>query len=249
MSLVPKIDCFESNVLMYRQFLFITNLLFVYSLLQSLSFSIQTNFYLNIFKVIEDRAKWTCRCMPLTLNGLRKWKLKLLVAQSYLTLCSAVSCSLPGSSVRGISQARILEWIAVSFSRGSSWPRDRTQVSCTAGRFFTIWATAASAKSRQSCPTLCDPMNVSPPGSPVPGILQARTLEWVAISFSNAWKWKVKGKSLSRVRLLATPWTAAHQAPPSMGFSRQEDWGGVPLPSPSEPLGKPKLFKRVWSNV
>ena len=120
MSLVPKIDCFESNVLMYRQFLFITNLLFVYSLLQSLSFSIQTNFYLNIFKVIEDRAKWTCRCMPLTLNGLRKWKLKLLVAQSYLTLCSAVSCSLPGSSVRGISQARILEWIAVSFSRGSS---------------------------------------------------------------------------------------------------------------------------------
>ena len=118
MSLVPKIDCFESNVPMYRQFLFITNLLFVYSLLQSLSFSIQTNFYLNIFKVIEDRAKWTCRCMPLTLNCLRKWKLKLLVAQSYLTLCSAVSCSLPGSSVRGISQARILEWIAVSFSRG-----------------------------------------------------------------------------------------------------------------------------------
>ena len=75
------------------------------------------------------------------------------------------------------------------------------------------------AKSLQSCPTLCDPMDGSPPGFPVPGILQARTLEWVAISFSNAWKWKVKVKSLSRVRLLATPWTAAHQAPPSMGFS------------------------------
>ena len=67
-------------------------------------------------------------------------------------------------------------------------------------------------------------MDGSPPGSPIPGILQARTLEWVAISFSNAWKWKVKVTSLSRVRLLATPWTAAFQAPPSMGFSRQEYW-------------------------
>ena len=66
---------------------------------------------------------------------------------------------------------------------------------------------------------------------PIPGILQARTLEWVAIFFSNAWKWKVKGKSLSRARLLATPWTAAYQAPLSMGFSRQEYWSGVPLPS------------------
>ena len=88
------------------------------------------------------------------------------------------------------------------------------------------------AKSLQSCPTLCDPIDGSPPDSPVPGILQARTLEWVAIFFSNAWKWKVKVKSLSRVRLLATPWTIAHQAPPSMGFSRQEYWSGVPSPSP-----------------
>ena len=90
---------------------------------------------------------------------------------------------------------------------------------------------AAAAKSLESCPTLCDPTDGSPPGSAVPGILQARTLEWVAISFSNAWKWKVKVKSLSRGRLLATPWTAAHQVPPSMGFSRQEYWSGVPLPS------------------
>ena len=90
---------------------------------------------------------------------------------------------------------------------------------------------AAAAKSLQSCPTLCDPIDGSPSGSPVPGILQARTLEWVAISFSNAWKRKVKVKSLSRVQLLATSWTAAHQAPPSMGFSRQEYWSGVPLPS------------------
>ena len=94
---------------------------------------------------------------------------------------------------------------------------------------------AAAAKSLQSCPTLCDPIDSSPTGSPVPGILQARILEWVAISFSNAWKWKVKVKSLSRVRLLATPWTAAYQAPPSMGFSRQEYWIGVPLPSPRAP--------------
>ena len=90
----------------------------------------------------------------------------------------------------------------------------------------------STAKSLQSCPTLCNPIDDSPPGSPVPGILQARTLGWVAISFSNAWKWKVKMKSLSHVWLLATPWTAAHQAPPSMGFSRQEYWSGVPLPSP-----------------
>ena len=91
---------------------------------------------------------------------------------------------------------------------------------------------AAAAKSLQSCPTLCDPRDGSPPGSPVPGILQARTLKWAAVSFSHAWKWKVKVKSLSRVQLLVTPWTAAYKAPPSMGFSRQEYWSGVPLPSP-----------------
>ena len=99
-------------------------------------------------------------------------------------------------------------------------------------------AAAAAAKSLLSCPTLCDPIDGSPPGSPVPGILQARTLEWVAISFSNAWKWKVKVKLLSHVCLLATPWTAAYQAPPSTGFSRQEYWSGVPLPSPQCRLGR-----------
>ena len=88
---------------------------------------------------------------------------------------------------------------------------------------------AAAAKSLQSCPTLCDPTDGSTPGSPIPGILQARTLEWVAISFSNAWKWKVKVKLLSRVWLIATPWTAAYQAPQSMGFSRQGYWSVVPL--------------------
>ena len=96
----------------------------------------------------------------------------------------------------------------------------------------TVIYFAAAAKSLQSCPTLCDPIDCSPPGSPIPGILQARTLGWVAISFSNAWKWKVKVKSLSRVWLFETPWTAAYQGPPSMVFSRQKYWSGVPLPSP-----------------
>ena len=91
---------------------------------------------------------------------------------------------------------------------------------------------AAAAKSLQSCPALCDPRDGSPPGFLVPGILQARILEWVAISFSNAWKWKVKVKSFSCVWVLVTPWTAAYQAPPTMEVSRQEYWSGVPLPSP-----------------
>ena len=96
---------------------------------------------------------------------------------------------------------------------------------------MSVAVAAAAAKSLHPCPTLCDPIDSSSPGSPVPGILQARILEWVAISFSNAWK-KVKVKSLSRVQLFATPWTAAYQAPPSMGFSRREYWSGLPLPSP-----------------
>ena len=95
-----------------------------------------------------------------------------------------------------------------------------------------IFITAAAAKSLQSYPNLYYPIDGSPPGSSIPGILQVRTLEWVAISFSNAWKWKVKVKSLSRVWLLGTPWTTAYQAPLSMGFARQEYWSGLPLPSP-----------------
>ena len=106
----------------------------------------------------------------------------------------------------------------------------------------------SAAKSLQSCPTLCDPINGSPPGSPIPGILQARTLEWVAISFSNAWKWKVKVKSLSRVRPSVTPWTAAFQALTSMGFSRQEYWSGVPLPSPFCFIDYAKAFDCVDHN-
>ena len=275
-----------------------------------------------------------------------------------------MDCSLPSSSVHGILQARILEWVAIPFSRVSSWPRDWTLVSwlfscigkqilyycatCKAlekgytaslrtfpwnfcpVKFFILdiyflftnlyaempsrkertWAewmfalmpwsrrlsscqrpvrglsgkkqqwlrawdglgalqhtaspgreeiasmgkenhsvkargdwglsqinpqtcaAAAAAKSLQSCLTLCNPIDSTPPGSSVPGSLQVRTLEWVAISFSNAWKWKVKVNSLSHVPLFATPWTAAHQAPPSMGLSRLEYWSGVPFSSP-----------------
>ena len=93
-----------------------------------------------------------------------------------------------------------------------------------------------TAKSLQSCLTLCNPIDGSPPGSPIPGILQARTLEWVAVSFSNAWKRKAKVKSFSCVWLL-TPRTVAYHAPPSMGFPRQEYWSGVPLPSPIAIIG------------
>ena len=108
-------------------------------------------------------------------------------------------------------------------------------MSCTGGSWCSFRShhfSLDAAKSLQSCPTLCYPIDGSPPGSSVPGILQARTLEWVAISFSSAWKWKVKVKSLSHVRLLETPWTAAHQTPLSRGFSRQEYWSGMPLPFP-----------------
>ena len=117
------------------------------------------------------------------------------------------------------------EWlISLSYLGHVSWL-------CIFTYTFPTSSSAAAAKSLQLCPTLCDPIDSSPPGSPVPGILQARTLEWVAIFFSNAWKWKVKGKSLSHVRLLATPWAATYQAPPSMGFSRQECWSGLQSPS------------------
>jgi len=117
----------------------------------------------------------------------------------------------------------------------SDWTTFTTSVitaGTTTAASVTIAAAAATdAKSLQSCPTLWDPIDGSPPGSPVSGILQARVLEWGAIPFSNAWKWKVKVKSLSRVRLFVTPWTAAHKAPPPMGLSRQEYWSGVPSPS------------------
>ena len=131
-----------------------------------------------------------------------------------------------------------LEW-SLQFSKSLS----RNTCSSSAYAFFLTRPAAAAAKSLKLCPTLCDPIDCSPPGSPVPGILQARTLEWVAISFSNAWKWKVKMKSLSHVRLWVTPWTAAYQAFPSMGFSRQEYWSGVPLPCPPDKTSAPQFYE------
>ena len=119
---------------------------------------------------------------------------------------------------------------------------------CTVISWNAKLKSSAAAKSLQSCSTLCDPKDGSPPGSPVPGILQARTLEWVAISFSNACKWKVKVKSLSRVRPSATQWTAAYQAPPSMGFSKQEYWSGLPFPSPMHESEKWKGSRSVVSD-
>ena len=138
--------------------------------------------------------------------------------QSCPTLCSPTDSSPPGSCVPGILQAKTLEWAAISFSNA-----------------------CMHAKLLQSCPTPCYPIDSSPPGSPIPGILQAKTLEWAAISFSNARRWKVKVKSLSRVRLFSTPWIAAHQALPSMGFFRQEYWSGVQSPSLVTVL-RPSLF-------
>ena len=119
-----------------------------------------------------------------------------------------IACQAPLSM--GILQARILEWVSRPSSRGSSRSRDWIWVFCVSC-IASVFLPAAAAKSLRSCPTLCNPIDGSPPGSPIPEILQARTLEWVAIAFSNAWKWKVKVKSFSRVRLLATPWTAAHR--------------------------------------
>ena len=135
--------------------------------------------------------------------------------------------------VMGSSTWNFSRWPAARFLLSPGRPRPAVPSCLSLGSVTPVSVAAEAAKSLQSCPTLCDPIDGSPPGSPVPGILQARTLEWVAISFCNAWKWKVKVKSLSRAGLFMTLWTAAYQVPPSMGFSRQEYWSGVPLPSPS----------------
>ena len=152
------------------------------------------------------------------------------------------------AAVHGVTKSRtqLSDWTDIDHNQDTDIEKVKIRTihhannSCvtfiTTSNSHNTHSAAAAAKSLQSCPTLCDPIDSSPPGSPVPGILRARTLEWVAISFSNAWKWKMKGKSLSRVQLLATPWTAAHQASPSMGFARQECWSGVPLPSPTHTL-------------
>ena len=156
------------------------------------------------------------------------------IQQSDSAICINISLPLEPSSHPSRSPQSIPELYSSS-SLAIYFTHDGVYISLNSSHPILPPAAAAAAKSLQSCPTLCDPIDGGPPGSPVPGILQARTLEWVAISFSNAWQWKVKVKLLSCVRLLATPWTAAYQAPPPMGFSRQEYWSGVPLPSPILP--------------
>ena len=125
--------------------------------------------------------------------------LYVLLSQSYPTLCDLMDCSFP-SFVHGILQARILEWVAIPFSRGSSWPRFRTQVYHIADRFFTIWATREAH-------------------------IAYKTLEMCLLLLLSRF---------SHVQLCVTPQTAAHQAPLSLGFSRQEYWSGLPFPSPIE---------------
>ena len=148
---------------------------------------------------------------------------------------------------------RTMYWRGLVYATGqeketqNNWERENKNVIIELLSDYppTTTTTTTTTKSLQSCPTLCDPIDGSPPGSAIPGILQARTLEWGAISFSSTWKWKVKVKSLSRVGLLATPWTVAYQAPLSMGFSRQEYWSGVPLPSPTHLV---KSNTKNWKN-
>ena len=132
--------------------------------------------------------------------------------------------------IRSVCGLQITNKYKSSKSNNSVWPTlslFATEETDTQTCLNVAAAAAAAAKSLQSCPTLCTPIDGSPPGSAIPGILQAKTLEWVAMSFSNAWKWKAKVKSLSHVQLFGTPWTAAYQAPPSMGFSRQVYWSGL----------------------
>ena len=165
----------------------------------------------------------------------RKEKVKMLVAQSCPTLCDPTRLICPWNSPgkhTGVGSHSPSPGDLPN--PGIKFRSPALQVDSLPSESPGKPNYAAAAKSLQSCLTLCDSIDGSPPGSPIPGILQARTLEWVAISFSNAGKWKVKVKSLSRVRPSATPWTAAFQASPSMGFSRQEYWSGVPLPSPND---------------
>ena len=207
-----KLHCVIFLLILYTQLVFFGVLSLVYfSVLKNLRFSVN---YLNLF------------LMYLNISKNHEWGLNIAKCFSAFMSLSLDKFFSPGAF-----------WQALGVISGSS------SLSLELIPLFSgLWSTSffiylfafvkhavAAAKSLQSCPTLCDPTDGSPSGSPVPGILQARTLEWVAISFSNAWKWKVKVKSLSCVWLLETPWTVAHQASPSMGFSRQQYWSGMPL--------------------
>ena len=197
----------------------------------------QLHFHFSLSCIGEGNGNpLQCSCLENPRDGGAWWATVYGVAQSWTRLkrlSSSSSSRSEGPAPAGVWEGRAHFWKSVWW-----WPcRIRLGMFLPLQFFwksFRRMDVTATPKSLQSCPTLCDPIDSSPPGSPVPGILQARTLEWVAISFSNAWRWKVKVKSLSRVWPSATPWTAAFQAPPSMGFSRQEYWSGVPLPFSSK---------------
>ena len=215
---------YQENII----FSFLSFSLFSFLLLSLLPLFLPSFFLLQIISRINYILRMKCvhvRAQPL---------------QSCLTLCDLVDCSPPGSSM-GFSRQE--DWLPCPPPGGlpdSGIEPVTLASSALTGVFFMTsanwealeWSMLLLLLSRFSCVRLCNPMDGSPPGSPIPGILQARTLEWVATSLSNAWKWKMKVKLLSRVQLPATPWTAAYKAPPSMGFSRQEHWSGLPLPSP-----------------
>ena len=210
-----------------------------FSVWKHLSFilSVNVNYIIQCYQlyllcfILDPSDSTSCE-----LKGPRKTEVLFHFSQTEKCLCL--------SFLKLTSQILVPKSASVTFSYSfpPAWPL----------RYFSV-AAAAAAKSLQSCPTLWDPIDGSPPCSPIPGSLQARTLEWDAISFSNAWKWKAKVKLLSCVRLLATPWTAAYQAPPSMGFSRQEYWSGLPLPSPTSqlvtPFNKKSRFLTSFCNI
>ena len=174
------------------------------------------------------------RLPALAARSLSHWTVREVPRTTFLAPCRSPRPSAGSSICMYLIEHNGMEGGEISQSRALTWKcyiRDTVRLPPGGAvvKNPPANAAAATAKSLQSCPTLCDPIDGSPPGCPVPGILQARTLEWAAISLSNAWKWKVKVKSLRSIRLLATPGTAAHQALPSMGFSRQEmlEWGAI----------------------
>ena len=155
------------------------------------------------------------------------------------THCSVLAWKIPQTEEPGRLQSKRSQRV------GHDWVTEHVLLVFRSKSFWEVGRTRVAAKSLQSCPTLSNPIDGSPPGSPIPGILQARTLEWVAISSSNAGKWKVKVNLFSCVRLLSTPWTEAYQAPPPMGFSRQEYWSGVPFCAPKK-RGSGKQIDQIF---
>ena len=189
------------------------------------------------------------------LPDFKYYKAVCSVAQSCLTLCNTIDYSPPVSSIHGIFFLRKNTRVGCYFLLQGIFLTQGWNTPPPYPRLLNPlhWQTDSlplAPPGKPLLPLCCfshvrlcaTPQTAAQPGFPVSGILQARTLEWIAIAFSNAWKWRVKVKSLSCVRLLATPWTVAYQAPPSMGFSRQEYWSGVPLPSPQSVLRCCKLL-------